>query len=82
MTDIQFAKEHMGEYFQFRRETARGVREYEVRVIGYDAIGAGDSVIIDYIRGWEIQDADLSDIIYEGLCKTGRCYYVKWEDLK
>lgn len=40
MTDIQFAKEHLGEYFQYRN--------YKVRVIGYDSTGFGKSVIIDY----------------------------------
>ena len=40
MTDIQFAKEHMGEYFQYRG--------YRVRVIGYDVTGAGACVITDH----------------------------------
>ena len=38
MTDIKFAKEHMGEYFHYRG--------YKVRVIGYDTTGIGERVII------------------------------------
>ena len=78
MTDIQFAKEHMGEYFQFK--------DYKVRVIGYDTTGTGKSVIIDFPLGWStgwITDNDSpTDVIYKTLCKTGRCFYVSWEDLK
>lgn len=74
MTDIQFAKEHMGEYFQFNG--------YKVRVIGYDATDTGASVIIDYLAGWELELTDPSDVINEDLCETGRCNYLNWEDLK
>ena len=74
MTDIQFAKEHMGEYFQYGR--------YMVRVIGYDATGVEASVIIDYPTGWELELTVITDVINEDLCETGRCYYVKQEDLK
>ena len=74
MTDIQFAKEHMGEYFQYRN--------HKVRVVGYDATGTEESVIIDYPEGWGLELACTSDIIYDGLCETERCYYVKQEDLK
>lgn len=74
MTDIQFAKENMGEYFQYKG--------HKVRVIGYDATGTFESVIVDYHGGWELKIADSSDIICESLCKTGRCYYVKQEDLR
>ena len=73
MTDIQFAKEHLGEYFQYRG--------YKVRVIGYDATGIGNSVIIDYPQGWPIEDTDSVDVIHEELCETGKCYYVRWEEL-
>ena len=73
MTDIQFAKEHLGEYFQYR--------DYRVRVIGYDATGIGKSVIIDYPQGWRIEDIDSVDVIHEELCETGKCYYVSWEEL-
>ena len=74
MTDVMFAKAHMGEYFQWKGR--------KVRVIGYDAAGVGDSVIIDYPRGWAIEFADPTDVIGRGMCGTGRCQYVKWEDLK
>lgn len=79
MTDIQFAKEHTGEYFRYK--------DYEVRVIGYDVTGVGNCVIIiiiiiDHPAGWHIELADPSDVINEDLCETGRCRYVNWEDLK
>lgn len=74
MTDVMFAKNHMGEYFQ--------LRGLKVRVIGYDAAGVGDSVIIDHPLGWAIEFADSTDVINGDLCETGRCQYVKWEDLK
>lgn len=76
MTDIQFAKEHLGEYFRFR-----GYRDYKVRVIGYDATGIGNSVIIDYPQGWRIEDIDSVDVIHKELCETGKCYYVSWGEL-
>ena len=74
MTDIQFAKEHMGEYFQYRG--------YRVRVIGYDATGTFESVIVDYHGGWKLELTDPSDVIDKSLCETGRCFYVSSEDLK
>lgn len=74
MTDIQFAKEHMGEYFHYRG--------YRVRVIGYDTTGIGERVIIDYPAGWELGLTDPSDVINGDLCETGRCHYVNREDLK
>lgn len=73
MTDVQFAKEHLGEYFQYRN--------YKVRVIGYDATGIDSSVIIDYPLGWRIENADSVDVIHEELCETGKCYYTSWETL-
>ena len=73
MTDIMFAKEHLGEYFQYRN--------YRVRVIGYDATGIGNSVIIDYPQGWRIENTDSVDVIHEELCETGKCYYVSWGEL-
>lgn len=74
MNDIMFAKDHMGEYFQWM--------ECRVRVIGYDTSGSSDSVIVDYGGGWAIEFADPTDVINMDLCETGRCYYVGWEDLK
>lgn len=77
MTDIQFAKEHMGEYFLFG-----GHRNYKVRVIGYDVTGIGNSVIIDYPQGWRIEDTNSADIIHEELCETGKYYYASMDELK
>lgn len=74
MSDIMFAKAHMGEYFHSGK--------YKVRVIGYNAAGVGDSVIIDHPRGWAIEFSDSTDVINRELCETGRCKYCKWEDLK
>lgn len=74
MSDIMFAKAHMGEYFHSGK--------YKVRVIGYDAAVVGASVIIDHPRGWAIEFADSTDVINRDLCETGRCHYVAWEDLK
>lgn len=74
MNDVMFAKAHAGEYFHLGK--------YKVRVIGYDADGAGDSVIIDHPRGWAIEFADSTDVINWELCETGKCMYCKWEDLK
>lgn len=73
MTDIKFAKAHMGEYFHLN-----GIK---VRVIGYDATGIGDSVIVDHPGGWAFYFADSTDRIMV-LSRTGRCMYTKWEDLK
>ena len=69
-----FAIDHMGEYFQWLGR--------KVRVIGYYAAGVGNSVIIDHPRGWAIEFAGSKDVINRELCETGRCRYVKWEDLK
>ena len=73
MTDIQFAKEHMGEYFQYKG--------HKVRVIGYDATGSEDSVIVDDMRGWDARYIDPEDVFMVA-SGTGRCLYTKWEDLK
>ena len=74
MTDIMFAKAHMGEYFH--------MDGYKVRVIGYDATGYGDSVIVDHPDGWSVVFADATDVINERMCLTGRCAYTKWEELR
>lgn len=74
MTDIKFAKEHMGEYFQ--------LNGYKVRVIGYDATGCGGNVIVDHPGGWSVFFADATDVINERMCHTGRCTYAKWEELR
>ena len=46
MTDITFAKAHMGEHFQLNGR--------DVRVIGYDATGVGACIIVDDEEGWYI----------------------------
>ena len=74
MTDITFAKAHMGERFQLNGN--------DVRVIGYDSTGCGDCVIVDDAEGWCIEDADPTDMINEYMCRTGRCTYTKWEELR
>ena len=73
MTDITFARAHMGEYFQLNGG--------DVRVIGYDASGCGDCVIVEDRGGWNIEYADPSDVImvFSGI---GRCTYTKWEELR
>ena len=73
MTDIQFAKEHMGEYFQLDGS--------KVRVIGYDATGAGDCIIVDDMKWWENRYNDPIDVFIVA-SGTGRCAYTKQEDLK
>ena len=73
MTDIMFAKAHMGEYFQ--------LDGHKVRVIGYDATGAGDCIIVDDMKGWDIRYIDPIDVFMVA-SGTGRCTYTRWEDLK
>ena len=73
MTDIQFAKEHMGEYFQHRK--------YKVRAIGYDSTGFDKSVIIDYPQGWRTENIDSVNVSHEDLCETGKGYYVSRDKL-
>lgn len=73
MTDIMFAKDHMGEYFQLDGN--------KVRVIGYDATGAGDCIIIDDMKGWDIKYAISTDVIMIP-SRTGRCTYTKREELR
>ena len=73
MTDITFAKDHMGEYFQLDGN--------KVQVIGYDATGAEDCIIVDDMKGWYVEYNDSTDKIMVA-SGTGRCTYTKWEDLK
>lgn len=74
MTDIRFAKEHMGEYFRYRG--------YRVRVTGYGTTGIGGRAITDRPTGREPGLTGPSDVIEEDSCGTGRCRYVNREDLK
>lgn len=73
MTDIMFAKDHMGEYFQ--------LDGHKVRVIGYDATGAGDCIIVDDMKGWDIEYTISTDVIMIP-SRTGRCTYTKQEELR
>ena len=73
MTDIMFAKAHMGEYFQ--------LNGHKVRVIGYDATGSEDGVIVDDMRGWDARYIDSADV-FKVASGTGRCAYTKWEELR
>lgn len=73
MTDIMFAKAHMGEYFQ--------LDGHKVQVIGYDATGSRYGVIVDHPEGWSVVFVDATDKIMVA-SRTGRCMYAKWEDLR
>lgn len=56
MNDIKFAKLHAGETFDFCGET--------VKVVGYDSIGCGTSVIVEgFSVGWSSDDLSLGDVI-------------------
>lgn len=56
MKDIEFAKLHAGETFGFCGET--------VRVVGYDSIGCGASVIVEgFSVGWSSDVLSLGDVI-------------------
>ena len=70
---LLFAKAHRGEYFQLDGR--------DVRVIGYDATGAGDCIIVDDMKGWDIKYTDSTDV-FKVASGTGRCTYTKWEELR
>ena len=70
----EFAKDHMGVYFQWLGR--------KVRVIGYGTTRNRDCVIVDCLDGWSVDCALCKDVINRGLCETGRYHYVDWEDLK
>lgn len=56
MDDIKFAKLHAGETFDFCGET--------VKVVGYDSIGCGASVIVEgFSVGWSSDALSLGDVI-------------------
>lgn len=56
MNDIKFAKLHAGETFYFRGE--------EVKVVGYDSVGCGASVIVEgFSVGWSADALSLGDVI-------------------
>ena len=56
MNDIKFAKLHAGETFCFRGE--------EVKIVGYDSVGYGASVIVEgFSVGWSADAPSLGDVI-------------------
>ena len=56
MSDIKFAKLHAGETFCFRGE--------EVKIVGYDSVGYGASVIVEgFSVGWSADALSLGDVI-------------------
>lgn len=56
MNDIKFAKLHAGETFCFRGE--------EVKIVGYDSVGCGASVIVEgFSVGWSADALSLGDVI-------------------
>lgn len=56
MNDIKFAKLHAGETFCFCDE--------EVKIVGYDSVGCGASVIVEgFSAGWSADALSLGDVI-------------------
>ena len=56
MSDIKFAKLHAGETFYYRGE--------EVKVVGYDSVGCGASVIVEgFSVGWSADALSPGDVI-------------------
>ena len=56
MNDIKFAKLHAGETFYFRGE--------KVKIVGYDSVGCGASVIVEgFSVGWSADALSLGDVI-------------------
>ena len=56
MDDIKFAKLHAGETFNYRGEA--------VKVVGYDSVGCGASVIVEgFYMGWSADALSLGDVI-------------------
>ena len=63
----------MGEYFHLGM--------CKVRVIGYNAAGVANSVIVDHPYGRNIRYIDPTDVLMV-VSRTGRYVYAKWEDLR
>ena len=80
MTDIQFAKEHMGEYFQYK-----GVA---VRIVGFEFLGSYENIIVArrpvsrYMIGWSQTLLSPDDKILVELDPEERLYYANMDDLK
>lgn len=76
MNDIKFAKLHAGEKFYFCGE--------EVKVVGYDSVGCGTSVIVEgFSVGWSADALSLGDVILIPPVndKTVKYWYVSEYDL-
>ena len=76
MNDIKFAKLHAGEKFYFTGE--------EVKVVGYDSVGCGASVIVEgFSMGWSADALNLGDVILIPPVndKTVKYWYVSEYDL-
>ena len=76
MNDIKFAKLHAGETFYFRGE--------EVKIVGYDSVGCGASVIVEgFSVGWSADALSLGDVILIPPVndKTVKYWYVSEYDL-
>lgn len=76
MNDIKFASLHAGEKFYFRGE--------EVKVVGYDSVGRGSSVIVEGVSvGWSADALSLGDVILIPPVndKTVKYWYVGEYDL-
>lgn len=68
MSDIKFAKLHAGEMYCFCGE--------EVRVVGYDSVGCGASVIVEgFSKGWSSDALVPGDVI---LCPPAGGEYVRY----
>ena len=75
MTDIQFAKEHMGEYFQYKGVT--------VRIVGFEFLGEDENIIVaGYPNGWFLISISPDDNILVDLNPEERLYYVGMDELK
>lgn len=76
MNDIKFAKLHAGETFYFCGE--------EVKVVGYDSVGCGTSVIVEgFSVGWNADALSPGDVILIPPVndKTVKYWYVGEYDL-
>ena len=76
MNDIKFAKLHAGEKFYFSGE--------EVKVVGYDSVGCGASVIVEgFSVGWSADALSLGDVILIPSTDTeqAKYWYVSEYDL-
>ena len=73
MNDIDFARDNAGKEYIYNA--------YKVKVVGYDCIGVGDSVIVSgFPWGWRtLSSSDV--ILVEVNLKTDKFYYVSMDNL-